>query len=62
MMAISDLGETLIIHGFNTKMILLMMQLLLMISLTTLKVIGVSIFSWRYEILIIYIVLNSLEI
>jgi len=54
MMAISNLGETLIIHSFDTKTILLKIWLLLMISLTMLKVIGVDIFPWRYKMPIIF--------
>jgi len=45
MMAISDLGETLMIHGFDAKTTLFKIWFLLMISSTTVKVIGVSIFS-----------------
>jgi len=54
MMAISDLGETLMIHGLDARMILLKMWFLLMISLTTLEVSGVSIFSWRYGMPVIF--------
>jgi len=54
MMVISDLGETLMIHSFDAKMILLKIWFLLIISLTTLEVSGVSVFSWRYRMPVIF--------
>jgi len=44
-MAISNLGKTLIMHGFDAKTILLKMWLSPIISSTMLEVIGVNMFS-----------------